>query len=132
MAEVLGVILAGGLSRRMKGPEKSLLKLDGETLVCHVANRLKRQISDVILNANGDVSRFSELGLKVQQDTIEGFAGPLAGVLAGMRWAEKNSEATHIITAAADTPFFPDTYVAQMLISAIKNESEIAPGLFKW
>ena len=76
MADVLGVILAGGLSRRMEGPEKSLLELNGETLVCHVANRLKPQISDVILNANGDVSRFSELGLKIQKDTVEGYVGP--------------------------------------------------------
>ncbi len=126
MADLLGVVLAGGLSRRMEGPEKSLLELNGKTLVCHVADRLKLQTSQIILNANGDASRFSELGLQVQADTVDGFVGPLAGVLAGMRWANKNTQATHIITAAADTPFFPDTYVAEMLINAINEKSEIA------
>lgn len=126
MADLLGVVLAGGLSRRMEGPEKSLLELHGKTLVCHVADRLKLQTSQIILNANGDASRFSELGLQVQADTVDGFVGPLAGVLAGMRWANENTQATHIITAAADTPFFPETYVAEMLINAINEKSEIA------
>ena len=126
MADLLGVVLAGGLSRRMEGPEKSLLELNGKTLVCHVAERLKQQTSDVILNANGDVTRFSALGLEVQKDTIDGFVGPLAGVLAGMRWAQENTKATHIITAAADTPFFPTTYVGEMLINAITKTAEIA------
>lgn len=126
MADLLGVVLAGGLSRRMEGPEKSLLELNGKTLVCHVADRLKLQTSEVILNANGDASRFADLGLQIQEDTVDGFVGPLAGVLAGMRWAKENTQATHVITAAADTPFFPDTYVAEMLINAIKETSEIA------
>ncbi len=126
MADLLGVILAGGLSRRMEGPEKSLLELNGKTLVCHVADHLTQQTDKVILNANGDASRFAELGLEVQKDTVDGFMGPLAGVLAGMRWAEENTKATHIITAAADTPFFPDTYVAEMLINAIRETAEIA------
>lgn len=126
MADLLGVILAGGLSRRMEGPEKSLLELNGKTLVCHVADNLKHQTNNVILNANGDATRFSDLGLEVQKDTVEGFAGPLAGVLASMRWAEKNSTAQHVITVAADTPFFPENYVAQMLIEAVKEKAEIA------
>ncbi len=126
MADLLGVILAGGLSRRMEGPEKSLLELNGKTLICHIADNLKHQTSNVILNANGDAKRFSDLGLEVQKDTVDGFAGPLAGVLAGMRWAQTNTKATHIITAAADTPFFPESYVAQMLIQAIEQKAEIA------
>ncbi len=114
MTGLLGVVLAGGLSRRMQGPEKAFLKLNGTFLIEHVTHRLEPQVSEILINANGDPSRFSSLGYPVQADTVEGFAGPLAGVLAGMRWAEKNTKAGHIITAAADTPFFPEDYVACM------------------
>jgi len=126
MADLVGVILAGGLSRRMEGPEKSLLKLGDKTLVSHVAERLKQQTSQVILNANGDASRFSELRLEVQPDTVDGFVGPLAGVLAGMRWAAEYSNATHLITAAADTPFFPQDYISKMQNHAQVQNAEIA------
>ena len=126
MADILGVVLAGGLSRRMEVPEKSLLDLGSKTLVSHVADRLKQQTSKVILNANGDASRFSKLGLEIQQDTVEGFVGPLAGVLAGMRWVAANSEATHIITAAADTPFFPQNYISKMQTHAQNLNAEIS------
>lgn len=126
MNDLLGVILAGGLSRRMEGPEKSLLEMNGKTLVGRVAEKLKQQTPQIILNANGDPSRFSNLGLEVQQDTVEGFAGPLAGVLAGMRWAQKNSNVSHIITAAADTPFFPKSYVKEMRDTARQDNAEIA------
>ncbi len=123
---LLGVILAGGLSRRMEGSEKTLLKLQGDTLISGVANKLGKQVPNIILNANGDTDRFSMLNLNVQADTVKGFAGPLAGVLAGMRWAQKNSNATHIISAAADTPFFPDDYAQEMLVMANGLNAEIA------
>lgn len=126
MADIIGVILAGGLSRRMEGPEKSLMELGNKPLVSHVAERLKNQTSKVILNANGDPSRFSKLDLEIQADTAEGFLGPLAGVLAGMRWATANTQATHLITAAADTPFFPKNYCAQMQLEAQNQNAEIA------
>ena len=125
MSDILGVILAGGLSRRMEGPEKSLLELDGKRLIQHVAEQLAHQTSQTIINANGDLERFADFDLPVQPDTVDGFVGPLAGVLAGMRWAKEHSEATHIITAAADTPFFPDNYVSEMLIAAINEKSQI-------
>ena len=126
MTDLVGVILAGGLSRRMEGPEKSLLAFNGKTLAAHVAQRFKQQTSSVILNANGDASRFAELKLEVQQDTVDGFVGPLAGVLAGMRWTIKNTKATHIITAAADTPFFPTNYTHKMQTQLNKQTAEIA------
>lgn len=126
MADILGVVLAGGLSRRMEGPEKSLLKLNGKTLISHVAEKLKNQTNGILINANGDAERFSSLGVAVQADTVEGFAGPLAGVLAGMRWAQENSNASLLITAAADTPFFPNTYVEKMLACAKSENVEIA------
>ncbi|MEM9278810.1 MAG: molybdenum cofactor guanylyltransferase MobA [Pseudomonadota bacterium] len=122
MTDVLGVILAGGLSRRMEGPEKSLLELGNLPLVQHVSDRLRTQVSQVVLNANGDAKRFDFLGLSVVGDTVKDFAGPLAGVLAGMRWAHENTNASHILTAAADTPFFPEDYAARM-ISELKAQN---------
>ncbi len=126
MNEVLGVVLAGGLSRRMEGPEKSLLELDGKTIISRVADRLNSQVRTVIINANGDPERFSFLQRPVMPDTVGGFAGPLAGVLAGMRWAENNSNATHILTAASDTPFFPADYAERMTAETVANNGRIA------
>jgi len=114
MRNVLGVVLAGGQSRRMGGQEKSLMQIGEMTAIERVVSRLGKQVDDIIINANGDAARFEFLNLTVTADTVEGFAGPLAGVLASMRWAEANSKHTHIITAAADTPFFPSDYVSKM------------------
>lgn len=112
---IIGAILAGGLSRRMEGPEKTLLELAGQPLVQCIRDRLAAQCDDIILNANGDPARFAFLGLPVQSDTVEGFAGPLAGVLATMDWcAENRPAATHVLTVAGDTPFFPADYAASM------------------
>lgn len=103
---VKGVILAGGLARRMGGGDKGRLMLGGQSLIERVIARLDPQVSGLAINANGDPMRFDDLGLPVIGDTIEGFAGPLAGVLAGMDWAAAQG-AEAIVTAAADTPFFP-------------------------
>ena len=113
MDNAIGVILAGGLSSRMGGGDKGLLTLGGVSLLGRVKVRLGKQISPVILNANGDPSRFDGLGVPVVNDTIAGFAGPLAGVLAGMDYAASQG-ATHIVTVAADTPFFPTNFVARL------------------
>ncbi len=111
---IVGTILAGGLSRRMNGPEKSLLPLAGVPLIERVANRFSNQVHQLIINANGDPSRFERLGFPVVADTVEGFAGPLAGVLASMRWAMEQTDARHVLTVAADTPFFPNEYAERM------------------
>lgn len=112
---ILGVILAGGLSRRMGGPEKSLMQLAGKPLIAHVRDRLAPQVARLIVNANGEGGRFAFLGLPVQADTIPGYAGPLAGILAGMRWAQHNAPSLDfIVTAATDTPFLPLDLVARL------------------
>ena len=117
MQKPLGVILAGGLATRMGGGDKGLLSLGGQSLLSRVIDRLSPQVSGLALNANGDAARFAGLGLPVVADTIEGFAGPLAGVLAGLDWAaEQGAEA--IVTAAADTPFFPTELVARLTAAA--------------
>ena len=125
MMQPLGVILAGGLARRMGGGDKGMLMLDGQTLLARVVERLEPQVAEMALNANGDAVRFADFDLPVIADSIEGFAGPLAGVLAGLDWAAEQG-ATHIVTAAADTPFFPPDLVPQLLLAAETAQVEIA------
>jgi molybdopterin-guanine dinucleotide biosynthesis protein A len=116
---VVGVLLAGGLSRRMGGGDKGLRLLAGKPLLHHVAERLASQAKPIILNANGDPSRFSAFELPVVPDVSEGFAGPLAGVLAGLLWADRHApHAPYIVTAACDTPFFPFELVQSFLHAA--------------
>ena len=107
------VILAGGLSSRMRGGDKCLLSLGKHTLLQQVIDRLRPQVGAMVLNANGDASRFATYGLPVVADGIEGYAGPLAGVLAGMDWAAEQG-ADYIVSVAADTPFFPLDLVARL------------------
>ncbi|MFY0646930.1 molybdenum cofactor guanylyltransferase MobA [Sulfitobacter geojensis] len=115
MKQPLGVILAGGQATRMGGGDKGLLRLGGQTLLDHVIERLEPQVAEVALNANGDPARFSSLRLPVLADSIAGFVGPLAGVLAGLDWAAAQG-GDAIVTAAADTPFFPCDLVPQLLL----------------
>jgi len=125
MKQPLGVILAGGQATRMGGGDKGLLTLGGGTILSHVIDRLEPQVADLALNANGDSARFADLGLPVISDSISGFAGPLSGVLAGLDWAAEQG-ADHIVTAAADTPFFPCDLVAQLLLAAQTAGTNIA------
>lgn len=111
MDRPLGVILAGGLARRMGGSDKSLLSLGASCRVLdHVIARLGTQVDRMVLNANGDPARFDEFGLPVVSDSLDGFLGPLAGVLAGLDYAAEHGF-DHIVSVAADTPFFPTDLV---------------------
>lgn len=125
MKQPLGVILAGGQATRMGGGDKGLLPLGDGTILSHVIARLEPQVAGLALNANGDPARFAHLGLPVIADSITGFAGPLSGVLAGLDWAATQG-ADHIVTAAADTPFFPCDLVPQLLHAAERAGSQIA------
>ncbi len=120
--KIAGVILAGGLARRMGGGDKALLQVGGQSLLARVIARLAPQVDEIVLNANGDPARFAEFDLPVVADTVEGFAGPLAGVLAGMRWAAPRGY-THVASAAGDTPFFPEDLVAA-LVRALETEGQ--------
>ena len=82
---IAAVILAGGLAQRMGGGDKALLEIAGRPLLQHVIERLTPQVAEIAINANGDLSRFAAFDLPVIPDTVEGFVGPLGGVLAGMR-----------------------------------------------
>lgn len=112
--KINGVVLAGGLSRRMDHREKSLIELGGQPLVQHVVTRLHRQVSDLAINANGDPARFDFLNLPIIADPIEGNAGPLSGILAGLNWAARDPTITHIVSVASDTPFYPENFVAHL------------------
>ncbi|MGB3833937.1 MAG: NTP transferase domain-containing protein, partial [Mesorhizobium sp.] len=113
-----GIILAGGLSRRMGGGDKGLLMLGDRPLLAHIAARLAPQVQAMALNANGEPERFRDLGLPVVPDTVPGFPGPLAGVLAGLDWAAANTQCQAIVTAAGDTPFFPPDLAARLAAAA--------------
>ena len=114
MIKPIGVILAGGQARRMGGGDKGRLQLGSKSLLDHVCNRLEAQVAGLALNTNGNPDRFSDLGLPVVADSIGGFVGPLAGVLAGLDWAHAQGK-TLIVTVAADTPFFPLDLVTRLL-----------------
>lgn len=122
---VAGIILAGGLSRRMGGGDKPLLKLGSRPMLSHVIERLSPQVGKLALNANGNPERFAQFGLPVLPDTLEGYAGPLAGVLAGLDWAAGQGGITHIATAAGDTPFFPAEMVEKFLIANDGRQSRV-------
>jgi molybdopterin-guanine dinucleotide biosynthesis protein A len=112
---VVGVLLAGGQSSRMGGGDKCLRLLAGRSILSRIVERLRPQVSELVLNANGDASRFSSYGLPVVADDVSGFAGPLAGIHAGLAWVNANRpEAQHAVTVATDTPFFPQDLVERL------------------
>jgi molybdopterin-guanine dinucleotide biosynthesis protein A len=123
---ILGVILAGGQARRLGGGDKALTELAGKPLLAHAIERLAPQVSDIIINANGDPARFDSFRVPVVADTVEGFTGPLAGVLAGMDWAAVNApDCEWIVTCATDAPFFPGDLVAR-LVAAVAEGADMA------
>jgi len=124
---ILGVILAGGLARRLGGGDKALTEVGGRPLLAHAIERLSPQVDRIIINANGDPSRFDAFGLPVVADTVEGFAGPLAGVLAGMEWARANApDCEWIVTVATDAPFFPEDLVARLFEAVSDDSADLA------
>lgn len=128
--KIAAVILAGGRSSRMGGGDKGLLDLAGKAVIAHVIERLTPQCADIAINANGAQDRFSQFGLPVIADLLEGFAGPLAGVQAGLRWAV-GQKATHLVTVAADTPFFPANLVERIGL-APGNAIAVAASKGRW
>lgn len=111
----LGLVLAGGLARRMGGGDKALIEIAGRTILDRVLARLEPQCARVILNANGDPARFARFGLPVVADDIPDFAGPLAGILAGLEWcAEHAPQIEWMVSAPGDCPFLPRDVVARL------------------
>jgi len=113
---VVGLLLAGGLSRRMGGGDKCLRPLGGRTILARIIECVRPQVAHLVLNANGDAGRFADYGLPVVPDSIAGFAGPLAGVLAGLDWAAANAgNCPWVVTVPTDAPFLPADLVARLL-----------------
>lgn len=122
---VAGVILAGGRAMRMGGGDKCLADLGGRPILDHVIDRLRPQVPALAVSANGDPARFRFLGLPILADSTEGFQGPLAGVLAGLDWAEGEGWSA-IVTVAGDTPVFPRDLVLGLSAAAVAAETAIA------
>ncbi len=125
--DVAGVVLAGGLARRMGGGDKTLKTIGGRPMLAMVIDRIAPQVSALAINANGDPARFATFNLPVIADTIAGFAGPLAGILAGMGWAKANHPGCrYLASVAGDTPFFPADLIARLAEGCGDAEDTIA------
>ncbi len=112
---ILGLVLAGGLARRMGGGDKARIRIGGRSILERVLARVKPQCTAVILNANGDPARFADTGLPVVPDTVPDFAGPLAGILAGLDWAAAHApEVAEVVSVPGDCPFLPRDLVARL------------------
>jgi molybdenum cofactor guanylyltransferase len=124
---IVGIILAGGRAERMGGGDKGLLEIGGSTILGRVVERTQPQVDALALNANGDPARFADYGLPVVPDSVPGFAGPLAGVLAGLDWAAANHPQAHyVVTVPADGPFVPRDLVKRLVAAVTADDAELA------
>ena len=121
---IVGVVLAGGQSKRMGGAHKGMLKLKTKSLSLHVLDRLSIQTEEIILNVNVQENLYKQFNLPIVRDSITDYAGPLAGVLAGMDWAYENGY-NYILTVAVDTPFFPKDFLKKCKKTLMKDNCSI-------
>ncbi len=123
---IVGVILAGGQSRRFGGGDKFVRELNGEALVDRVIERVRPQTGQMIISSNTETPYLTKFELPIVADTIQGYAGPLAGILSGMEWTRENApECEWIVSFPSDAPFVPLDCVAQMLEQAVADNAEI-------
>jgi molybdopterin-guanine dinucleotide biosynthesis protein A len=112
---IAGIVLAGGQSRRMGGGDKCLRLLRGKPVLAHIIARARPQVAALALNANGEPARFAGFGLPIVADSVPDFAGPLAGILAGLDWAATlQPQCSHVASFAGDAPFLPMDLVARL------------------
>ena len=124
---IVAILLAGGLARRMGGGDKCLREIGGRSLLSHVIDRIAPQVDHLLLNANGDPARFSAFGLPVLADIVDGYAGPLAGILTGLDWASSYvSECEWVVSVPTDAPFIPMDYVSRMMGAIEGDQVELA------
>lgn len=127
MRETFGIILAGGRARRLGGVDKGMIAVGGEPIISRLARRLGPQCAGLALNANGDPTRLAAIGLPVVGDDIAGFAGPLAGVLAGLDYVAAHfADISHVVTVPGDTPFIPRDLVARLEQGRAQAGADIA------
>ena len=122
MAEVTGVILAGGQGSRMGGVDKGLQVFRGKPMVAHVIERLGPQVDDLLVNANRNLDAYGAFGHRVIADEIEGFAGPLAGFERGLAHASKEL----VVTVPCDSPFLPLDLVARLAAALVAQKAQVA------
>lgn len=124
---VVGIILAGGLAKRMGGGDKCLLPLAGKTLLQRTVERAQPQVSQLLLNANGNSLRFARTRLPVVADIYLGNPGPLAGIHAGLSWMKSTTpDIEWLASFASDTPFFPTDLVACLLDATTRTHAQLA------
>ncbi|WP_085904280.1 molybdenum cofactor guanylyltransferase MobA [Kiloniella majae] len=127
MTDVAGVILAGGLARRMGGGDKGLKSLAGESLLARIIQRIRPQVGPLVLNANGDSQRFKVFSLPVAADVVDDNPGPLAGVLTGMEWvAAYSPNVKWMVSVPCDAPFIPMDLVDRLISKATKQGVPLA------
>ena len=125
--KIVGLLLAGGQSRRMGGGDKALRLLGGVPLLDRVIERLRPQVDALLLNVNGDSDRFARFGLPVAGDTVPGFVGPLAGVLAGLDWAASHRpDCAYVVSVATDAPFLPIDLVTRLAEALDEARADLA------
>jgi molybdenum cofactor guanylyltransferase len=125
--KLVGVLLAGGLARRMGGGDKPMRQIGGRTILERVIARLNPQCDELILNANGDPARFASFGLPVVADTVKDFPGPLAGILAALDWTAANRPAARLVlSVAADCPFLPRDLAARLNEALVDEDAQLA------
>jgi molybdopterin-guanine dinucleotide biosynthesis protein A len=125
--KIPGVLLAGGLARRMGGGDKPMRTILGRTILDRVIARLQPQCGDLLLNANGDPARFAAFGLPVIADGVADFPGPLAGILAALDWAAANRpDVELVLSAAADCPFLPRDLMSRLYGALVADNAELA------
>jgi molybdopterin-guanine dinucleotide biosynthesis protein A len=110
-----GLVLAGGLARRMGGGDKSRIEIGGVSILDRVLATLSAQCTGIIINANGDPERFADTGCTVVPDNVPDYPGPLAGILAGLDWlAAQDNGVEWMVSVPADCPFLPDDLVEKL------------------
>jgi molybdenum cofactor guanylyltransferase len=127
VAPTLGLVLAGGLARRMGGGDKAMIRIGGATILERVLDRLRPACADMLLNANGDPARFARFKLPVAADSVPDFAGPLAGILAGLDWAAAHAPSiSYVVSAPGDCPFLPRDLVQRLHQARFENNLPLA------
>ena len=122
IAEITGIVLAGGMGRRMGGIDKGLVELDGRPMVAHVLARLAPQVGAVLINANQNGDRYAQFGYPVIADAVGGFAGPLAGLHAG----KSEAKTPLVVTVPCDSPFLPLDLVARLATAIARDDAQLA------
>lgn len=119
---ISGIVLAGGLGRRMGGVDKGLMDFLGKPMVAHVINRLQPQVDEILINANREIEHYAAFGHKVIQDDITGFAGPLAGLHKGMSVARH----PYVLTVPCDSPLLPMNLARRLMNALIQHDADLA------